>query len=166
MPSPTRLLAVALLPAVALSLTVGASVDAANESGFDTSSPILIPQELSKREADPTVALDFVKRWAAIGDSFTAGIGSGKQMGSPAVGTVAWLCSRYSYSWPQIVDRFLGGSRADFQFTACSGDRSEGIYEQAQDLKGDLDLVMLTAGGNDLCLVCSPPPSLSQKLKS
>lgn len=35
---------------------------------------------------------------------------------------------------------------------ACSGDRTEDIYKQIQDMEGDMDLVIMTAGGNDLCL--------------
>ena len=109
---------------------------------------------LGKRADEPAVSLDFVKRWAAIGDSFTAGIGSGKRMGNPVVGTRAWYCSRYTYTWPHIVNRRIGGALADFQYPACSGARTGGIYDQARDLSGSLDVVMLTAGGNDLCLVC------------
>lgn len=35
----------------------------------------------------------------------------------------------------------------DFQYVACSCDRSGDIYTQIQGLKGDLDLVVMTAGG-------------------
>ncbi|KAM0322464.1 hypothetical protein ACHAQA_009533 [Verticillium albo-atrum] len=105
-----------------------------------------------KRDDEHIVSLDFVKRWAAIGDSFTAGIGSGSRMGNPFQGTRNWICSRYTYTWPHIVNRRIGGAMADFQYPACSGARTGGVYEQAGELSGDLDVVMLTAGGNDLCL--------------
>ncbi|KAK0613258.1 SGNH hydrolase-type esterase domain-containing protein [Immersiella caudata] len=110
---------------------------------------------IDKRDNDDDhdlIDLDFVQSWAAIGDSFTAGIGSGTQLGNPISGSADWLCSRYSYTWPRLVDNAIGPAKKKFQFPACSGDRSEGIYRQAQGLEGDLDLVMLTAGGNDLCL--------------
>lgn len=105
----------------------------------------------SRRDGDINPSdFSWMKRWAAIGDSFTAGIGSGNQMGT--VLTPDWYCSRYSYSYVKILNYAFGPSIQDFQFTACSGDRSTQVYEQATSLKGPLDLVMLTAGGNDLCL--------------
>lgn len=111
---------------------------------------------VSRADSDPT-DFSWVKRWAAIGDSFTAGIGSGKQLGSLVTTDPEsrrnWRCSRYSYAWPQIVNHGLGPSVSNFQFPACSGDRTEGIYKQADALLGNLDVVMMTAGGNDLCLV-------------
>ncbi|KAM0234100.1 hypothetical protein ACHAP5_010160 [Fusarium lateritium] len=51
-----------------------------------------------------------------------------------------------------VVNEFLGSHVQNFQYAACSGDRGAQIYQQAELIKGDLDLVMLTAGGNDLCL--------------
>lgn len=78
-------------------------------------------------------------------------------MGSQILLDEAWKCSRYDYAWPQIVNYALGSSVQSFQFEACSGDRTGGIYDQVDKLNGPLDLVMLTAGGNDLCLV-SPLP--------
>jgi lysophospholipase L1-like esterase len=52
----------------------------------------------------------------------------------------------------KLVNMALGSSVQDFQFEACSGDRTGGIYQQVDNIKNDLDLVMMTAGGNDLCL--------------
>lgn len=45
---------------------------------------------------------------------------------------------------------YIGSASKDFQFPPCSGARSQGVYQQAKDLAGNLDVVMLTAGGNDL----------------
>lgn len=146
------LLAAAMWPALSATYVIN-SIELANETGGETTTPVVTSPLLAKRADDNLVKLDFVQRWAAIGDSFTAGIGSGKRAGLPPVGSPDWLCSRYTYTWPQIVDRAIGSGRKDFQYTACSGDRSEGIYKQAQSLQGDLDVVMMTAGGNDLCLV-------------
>ncbi|KAK5658631.1 hypothetical protein OQA88_2024 [Cercophora sp. LCS_1] len=113
---------------------------------------------LTKRTT--TAVLNFVERWAAIGDSFTAGIGSGKPMGYitniDGIETGSdWDCSRCQCSWPMIVDKHLGPGSRDFQHPACSGARSGGIFEQANNLEGNLDVVMLTAGGNDLCLAAN-----------
>ncbi|GJC89927.1 lipase [Colletotrichum liriopes] len=105
----------------------------------------------TRDEKDPT-DFSWVVNWAAIGDSFTAGIGSGHQLGSSIGLNDAWKCSRYDYSWAKIVDDALGSSVKNFQFEACSGDRTDGIYEQVDELRNSLDVVMMTAGGNDLCL--------------
>lgn len=108
--------------------------------------------ELQRRAPDPT-SFAWVHRLAAIGDSFTAGIGSGNQLGGVFHNNNDWLCSRYDLSYPVLVNNLLGPSVKNFQFPACSGDRSTGIYEQVQKMQGDLNMVIMTAGGNDLCLV-------------
>ncbi|KAL4953353.1 SGNH hydrolase-type esterase domain-containing protein [Aspergillus filifer] len=106
---------------------------------------------LSLPRADNTNPADFrwIERWAAIGDSFTAGIGSG-QLYSRSKGDRQ--CSRYDRSYPAILERRLGPSVKVFEYLACNGDRTNGIFQQALSLQKDMDLVVLTAGGNDLCL--------------
>lgn len=94
----------------------------------------------------------WVKRFAAIGDSFTAGIGSGAALGSFFHNKSDWECSRYDQSYPMFIKNYLGSAIDDFQYPACSGDKSWQIYEQAKALQGNIDLLTLTAGGNDLCL--------------
>lgn len=111
------------------------------------------PDLLFKRDGDPS-DFGWIKRWAAVGDSFTAGIGSGVQMGGVFQNQEDWKCSRYDQSYPMVLNRAFGPAVNNFQFVACSGDRSEGIYEQVNAMSGDLNLAILTAGGNDLCLVC------------
>lgn len=110
---------------------------------------------LRPRDSDPA-DFGWIKRWAAVGDSFTAGIGSGAPLGNPIndePGNTNWYCARYDTAYPMIVNEALGSSVENFQYKACSGDRTGGIYKQIQEMEGNLDLVMLTAGGNDLCLV-------------
>lgn len=94
--------------------------------------------------------LSWVKIWAALGDSFTAGIGAGQLY---TMGGADLACSRYDQSWPAVLEQRFGSQRY-FNFSACSGDRTDGIYKQAMDLRPAVDLVVMTAGGNDLCLVC------------
>lgn len=109
---------------------------------------------IGKRDDDPS-DFSWVKRWAAVGDSYTAGIGAGSLLGTSYwddPDKTNWYCSRYDGAWPILVNDALGGSVENFYYPACSGDRTGGIYQQIQDLEGDMDLVMLTAGGNDLCL--------------
>lgn len=123
-----------------------------------------IPQELTRRAGDPS-DFTWVKRWAAIGDSYTAGIGAGAPLGriftEPITITLPdgkisghgdWYCSRYNRAYPKVIEKQFGSHVKDFQYLACSGDRTGQIYQQALLLEGDLDFVTLTAGGNDLCL--------------
>ncbi|KAJ4002795.1 hypothetical protein NW752_009450 [Fusarium irregulare] len=132
---------------------------------------------LTKRKDDDPSDFSWAKRWAAIGDSYTAGIGAGRALGKwtdgedlevdikpekfvwnitlpnlDISGHDNWYCARYDMSYPMIVNRLLGSYVEDFQYAACSGDRAGQIYQQAKQIEGDLDLVMMTAGGNDLCL--------------
>ncbi|KAL2861040.1 SGNH/GDSL hydrolase family protein [Aspergillus lucknowensis] len=107
---------------------------------------------LFRRDDDPA-DFGWVKKFAAIGDSYTAGIGSGNPLGSAFLtfnGDQAYRCSRYDTSYPMIIQDEMGFE--DFQYVACSGDRTGNIYEQIKDLDGDINLLIMTAGGNDLCL--------------
>ncbi|KZL67148.1 esterase family protein [Colletotrichum tofieldiae] len=107
---------------------------------------------LTKRATDPA-NLSWIKNWAAIGDSFTAGIGAGRQLGQAFHNRDDWKCSRYDQSYPMVLNSMFGSSVSKFQYPACSGDRSEQIYKQVTEkLDTDLNLVVMTAGGNDLCL--------------
>jgi lysophospholipase L1-like esterase len=115
--------------------------------------------ELFRRAGDPT-SFAWVHRLAAIGDSFTAGIGSGNQLGDVFHRQNDWKCSRYDLSYPMLINNLIGPSINDFQFPACSGDRSVQINEQVRNLKGNLNMVVMTAGGNDLCLVWSAPSTI------
>lgn len=133
-----------------------------NRSSSLVSSPLL------KRDSDPS-NMEWIKRWAAIGDSYTAGIGAGRPMGHQiSADEVAirvpdgieeirdnYKCSRYDMAYPKVIEAQFGShieKDGGFQYIACSGDRSEQIYQQAQALKGELDFVTFTSGGNDLCL--------------
>ncbi|KAE8156269.1 SGNH hydrolase-type esterase domain-containing protein [Aspergillus tamarii] len=94
--------------------------------------------------------MHWITKWGAIGDSFTAGIGAGRLWDtSPEVRK----CSRYDQSYVVMLERALGISALKFQWLACSGAKSKEILEQAKKLDNDMDLVVLTAGGNDLCLI-------------
>ncbi|KAM7185746.1 SGNH hydrolase-type esterase domain containing protein [Naviculisporaceae sp. PSN 640] len=140
------LLLVSLTPAIALPPPTISPPTSPNIHG----PPLLVKRGSVEKTTTDHTKFDWIHRWAAIGDSFTAGIGSGTQLGTYL--TEAWKCSRYSYSWPKIVNKALGPAVQNFQFPACSGARTEQIRQQAANLAGNLDLVMMTAGGNDLCL--------------
>ncbi|KAK4447081.1 SGNH hydrolase-type esterase domain-containing protein [Podospora aff. communis PSN243] len=89
----------------------------------------------------------WITRMGIVGDSYTAGIGAGTA--DPNSGS----CKRYSGSWATrmtgMFNRLGGGSIFNY---ACSGAKTPDISRQIARLPGNLDLVVLTAGGNDLCL--------------
>ncbi|KAF5856227.1 hypothetical protein ETB97_007680 [Aspergillus alliaceus] len=90
-----------------------------------------------------------IKKFAAIGDSYSAGIGAGEVL----KGDDNARCSRYDPSYPSIMNRDvrMGGSAAhEFTYLSCSGDESPAIWEQAKKLDKDYDLITISAGGNDL----------------
>jgi hypothetical protein len=94
--------------------------------------------------------LSWIKNFAAIGDSYTAGIGSGK-LYSEHDGSK--LCSRYNHAYPAITNEILSPSGTNFIYSACVGADTRDISKQIQNLPSDLDLVVFTAGGDDMCLV-------------
>lgn len=120
-----------------------------------------------RNDRDPA-NMEWIRRWAAIGDSYTAGIGAGQPLGHMITEEEVaitepdgadqirdnWRCARYDMAYPKVLERqFPNVNKDGFQYLACSGDRSVQIYQQARALKGNLDFVTFTAGGNDLCLV-------------
>lgn len=76
---------------------------------------------LVRRAGDPT-DFSWVHRFAALGDSFTAGIGSGNQLGGVFHNKDDWTCSRYDQSYPILVNNVLGPSVDDFQVGVKKGD--------------------------------------------
>jgi lysophospholipase L1-like esterase len=109
----------------------------------------LLSKKLEQRASDPRDN-SWIRNWAAIGDSFTAGIGSGNLYSNQKSD---WACSRYDYSYPAILNRYFGRSVNRFTYAACSGATSQDISGQISTLPSGQDLVVMTAGGNDLCLV-------------
>ncbi|PYI10812.1 SGNH hydrolase [Aspergillus sclerotiicarbonarius CBS 121057] len=91
----------------------------------------------------------WIERWAAIGDSYTAGIGSGDLWTDKEAD---YKCSRYDLSYPALLKHAFGAQVGLFEYRACSGDRTADIFKQAKRLYTMQDVVVLTAGGNDLCL--------------
>lgn len=134
-----------------LASTISAYVIHGTPRPRDNSSRSNPMQQVDRREVNPNPAdFGWINRWAAIGDSFTAGIGSGHLYSDE---DEVSRCSRYSHSYPALINDVLGPAVDNFQFVACSGDRSQQIYDQVQHLNGNLNFVIMTAGGNDLCLV-------------
>jgi lysophospholipase L1-like esterase len=89
----------------------------------------------------------WIQRFASIGDSYSAGLGSGAR--------IDWACSRYASSYPNILHTSLLGENAyrTHQFLACSGATSTEILDkQVPALTNNLDLLTISAGGNDIGL--------------
>ncbi|KAK3292954.1 SGNH hydrolase-type esterase domain-containing protein [Chaetomium fimeti] len=107
----------------------------------------------TRQGASDPASFTWVRRFAAIGDSYSAGIGSGEQLGGLFHNFNDWTCSRYDLSYPMMMRQYVGASIESFQYPACTGDQTWQIFNQINSLQGNLDLVTLTAGGNDLCLV-------------
>ncbi|KAE8423634.1 SGNH hydrolase-type esterase domain-containing protein [Aspergillus pseudocaelatus] len=109
-----------------------------------------IPHILRDNKAGGLDDFSSIKKFAAIGDSYSAGIGAGEVLKGGAEDV---SCSRYDQSYPSIMNRDvrMGGSAAhEFTYLSCSGDESPAIWEQAKKLDKDYDLITISAGGNDL----------------
>lgn len=102
--------------------------------------PPLTPSLLSSRAptGDPW-DFSWIKKWAAIGDSYAAGIGAGKSLGVAS-------CSRYDESYPSYIngENGFGNLGQTFDFLACSGAKSPQILEkQVGTMKdGDYDVIV------------------------
>lgn len=85
---------------------------------------------------------------ASIGDSYGAGLGSGRR--------VDFSCSRYDAAYPNILhDLFRTSLQSDVthQSLACSGaDTTEILAKQVPVLDANLNLITISAGGNDIGL--------------
>ncbi|CAG5187688.1 uncharacterized protein ALTATR162_LOCUS11761 [Alternaria atra] len=96
---------------------------------------------------DSTAKFSWIRRFASVGDSYSAGLGSGDRLD--------WLCSRYAQSYPNILHTSLLGDNPNrtHQFLACSGATSTEVLEkQIPVLQDNLDLLTMSAGGNDIGL--------------
>ncbi|UKZ74641.1 hypothetical protein TrVFT333_002311 [Trichoderma virens FT-333] len=95
--------------------------------------------------------LSFIKKIAAVGDSYSAGIGSGSLL---ARDYHEFNCRRYDHSYPWILneDPRLGDPAGrNFQFASCSGAVTQDVIDkQIPELDGGQQVILLSAGGNDL----------------
>jgi lysophospholipase L1-like esterase len=93
---------------------------------------------------------DWISKWAAIGDSYAAGIGAGKLIDNEG-------CSRYDQSYPSQMESDDGlGDSLDrtFAFLACSGAVSNDVItKQLPKVEDGQDVITLSAGGNDVNLI-------------
>ncbi|KAH6621723.1 SGNH hydrolase-type esterase domain-containing protein, partial [Boeremia exigua] len=92
----------------------------------------------------------WVKSYAALGDSFAAGIGAGERRGSAF--DQEWQCSRYSDAYPLKIQDVVEAD--NFKFLACTGAVIDNIVQdqvpQLNQNAGLWDLITVSAGGNDV----------------
>ncbi|KAH0399425.1 SGNH hydrolase, partial [Aureobasidium melanogenum] len=110
---------------------------------LQSSGPSLIHD---KRDGEPEDPNDqsWITQWAAIGDSYSAGIGCGY--------VLDYGCARYNFSFPSLinVDERMGDASRDFQFLACSGAESSDVLQnQVPQITDGVQMITVTAGGND-----------------
>lgn len=107
---------------------------------------LAFPLRSFSQSSDPD-DLSFIKKWAAIGDSYAAGIGAGN--------VVDKSCSRYDGSYANLLNVQLGEDTTDIDFTyiACSGAKIPAITAQANSLDGGQQMITISAGGNDAQLI-------------
>jgi hypothetical protein len=98
--------------------------------------PLLLPRSGGDPKSD-TDYQEWITQWAAIGDSYSAGIGAGKRIDQ--------ACSRYDLSYPYLMenpDRMGPHGLSNLQFLSCSGYTSvQVLNEQIPKLQPDDDLV-------------------------
>jgi hypothetical protein len=99
-------------------------------------------EHLSRRESSSVI----ITKMAAIGDSYSAGIGAG-MLRSPIAD---FACRRYDHAYPVLVhqdDRLGDPSQRDFDFRSCSGAViAEVMNNQVPELKGGQEIILLSAG--------------------
>jgi lysophospholipase L1-like esterase len=112
---------------------------------FTISSTFALPLEKRDLDIEPSYDYSWIKRYAAIGDSFAAGIG----VGDLEDASDAKACSRYTGGYPNKIQAIIQAE--EYQFLACSGAVSADMIEkQVPQLQGKYDLISVSAGGNDV----------------
>lgn len=89
----------------------------------------------------------WIKEWAAVGDSFASGIGSGVRTG--------WWCSRYDGAYGNLInnDKSLGNDPdRKFHNLPCLGHTISQVLEKQINTLSDNTMMIMTlsAGGNDV----------------
>lgn len=93
----------------------------------------------------------WIKKWAAVGDSYAAGIGAGNSYGIGAESRASYDCSRYDGSYPNLINLQLGTdpNSIDFTFRAYSGAVTSEVIDQVKRLSSEQQMITISSGGND-----------------
>ncbi|KAK2783961.1 hypothetical protein FQN53_008882 [Emmonsiellopsis sp. PD_33] len=117
----------------------------------------LLPRKTGSPEADgyDPSDLSWINKLAAIGDSYSAGIGAGNRLGTILNAfdpKSDWACSRYDHSYPYLInhdERLRDPKKRKFQFEFCSGAKSKDVLEkQIPDIDRGQQVILLSIGGN------------------
>ncbi|KAL2859377.1 SGNH hydrolase-type esterase domain-containing protein [Aspergillus pseudodeflectus] len=118
--------------------------------------PAPFSQVLARRDDEPwdSADLSWITKLAAIGDSYSAGIGAGDRLGNVFQFADNQSGVRYDHAYPYLIhqDERLGdpGTR-NFQFKSCSGAVTKDVLEtQIPAIDNDQQVILLSIGGNDL----------------
>ncbi|KAM0433675.1 hypothetical protein ACHAQK_009109 [Fusarium lateritium] len=102
----------------------------------------------------------YIHKLAAIGDSYSAGIGAGDRLGSiyDALKSGSdFACARYDHAYPYLVNQDERIGKPDgrkFQFLSCSGAVIKDVVDkQIPELDSNQDAITLSIGGNDIGLI-------------
>ena len=89
-------------------------------------------------------------RWAALGDSYSAGVG-GTGIFNGLLSSVGLSCSQDDSSYAVQAKGYIRARVDRFDFVACGGATTPDIYnKQLSYVHADTNVVTLTAGGNDV----------------
>ncbi|KAL1864953.1 hypothetical protein VTK73DRAFT_5582 [Phialemonium thermophilum] len=146
-------------------LLTGRAAAAPHPSGYGRNGSL--PMIHAVRQSDDTfdvTDLSYIRKLAALGDSYSAGIGAGNRLGSlleiDSQGgkyiTQDVSYPRYDHSYPSLVsqDPAFGDTPPDFQYLSCSGAVTEDVLEkQLPKLEPNQQAILLSIGGNDAELV-------------
>ncbi|KAK2669954.1 SGNH hydrolase superfamily [Fusarium oxysporum f. sp. vasinfectum] len=101
-----------------------------------------------------------INKLAAIGDSYSAGIGAGDRLGSIFDAFKSgsdFACARYDHAYPYLInqdDRIGDPSKRKFQFLSCSGAVIKDVVDkQIPEMDSGQDAITLSIGGNDVGLI-------------
>ncbi|KAI9798476.1 MAG: hypothetical protein M1833_004742 [Piccolia ochrophora] len=110
--------------------------------------PATLTELFSRAPNDDPDDLSWIRSYAAVGDSYSSGLGAGNVL----KGKDDEKCSRYDGAYPVLFKEYLRLADDAFHFVACKGHTSEQIIDQVKNLPGNHDLITVTAGGNDVHL--------------
>lgn len=99
-----------------------------------------------RNRAEEDSIFSWVRNYAALGDSYAAGIGIGQLRKEKD----AYDCSRYDGGYPEKVQEAVQSNV--YEYIACSGDTTKEVLEKqlGKLSQPQYDLITMSAGGNDV----------------
>lgn len=113
--------------------------------GWAAASPSLLPaRRIARRVPSNPFDHTWITEWAAVGDSFTSSVGSGK--------CIHYWCSRYDQGYPNVInDDESMRNNSRLNYLGCLGHTLGDIRtKQVDTLSAQQDMITLTGGGSDV----------------